>query len=207
MLVYQVISQAGNTGIWTRDMKARTNLAQTKITKTLKALEERGLIKAVKSVQNASRKVYMLASLEPAKEITGGPWYGADQQPDREFIEAIRQVAAAYVETRGREGQLASVEEVAERISTSGVSNQVLQVDDVDGILRTLVYDSVLEMFEVGAPPVTKYGVAKVAVPEAVPLTDCPCGVCPVFNDCHEGGPVAPERCEYYKKWLEALDF
>jgi DNA-directed RNA polymerase III subunit RPC6 len=207
MLVYQVISQAGNTGIWTRDMKARTNLAQTKITKTLRSLEERGLIKAVKSVQNASRKVYMLASLEPAKEITGGPWYGADQQPDREFIDAIRKVAQLYVESRASKGQLASVEEVADTIASSGVSNQILQTDDVDGILKTLVYDSHLEMFEVGDPPVTKYGAAKVTVPEGVPLTDCPCGVCPVFNDCHEGGPVAPERCDYYKKWLGELEF
>lgn len=44
-------------GIWTRDMKQRTNLPQPKINKILKQLEERLLVKSVKSVQNASRKV------------------------------------------------------------------------------------------------------------------------------------------------------
>jgi hypothetical protein len=38
-------------------MKQRTNLSQPRINKTLKALEERLLVKSVKSVQNASRKV------------------------------------------------------------------------------------------------------------------------------------------------------
>lgn len=44
-------------GMWTRDMKQRTNLQQPRINKILKVLEERLLVKSVKSVQNASRKV------------------------------------------------------------------------------------------------------------------------------------------------------
>ncbi len=209
LLVYQVIYQSGNTGIWTRDMKQRTNLAQGKITKILKVLEERGLVKSVKSVQNASRKVYMLSSLEPAKEITGGPWYGADQQPDKEFIDTIRQVVAAYVDKHP--GGYASVEEVAEKIASSGVSNQILQVEDVENILKTLVYDNVLDQFSIAdhsGNASRVYGKSKLNVPDGIPFTDIPCGVCPVFNECHEGGQVAPEKCDYYKKWLEdVVDF
>ncbi len=44
------------------------------MTRILKTLEGRGLVKNVKSVQHANRKVYMLAELEPASEITGGAW-------------------------------------------------------------------------------------------------------------------------------------
>lgn len=36
-------------------------------------------------------QVYMLMELEPAKEITGGPWYGADSF-DVEFIEVLQKV-------------------------------------------------------------------------------------------------------------------
>lgn len=39
-------------------------------------LEKRGLIKSVKSVQT-TKKVYMLAGLEPAKEVSGGAWCAA----------------------------------------------------------------------------------------------------------------------------------
>lgn len=50
MLLYQTIKQSGTKGIWTRDMKFKTNLQQPQITKIIKTLEGRKLIKAVKSV-------------------------------------------------------------------------------------------------------------------------------------------------------------
>lgn len=37
-------------------------------------LEGRKLVKAVKNVNSPSRKVYMLAELEPSRELTGGAW-------------------------------------------------------------------------------------------------------------------------------------
>ncbi len=58
-------------------MKIRTNLAQPQITKILKALEGRNLIKSIKSVNNPSRKLYMCYELEPSRELTGGAWYAA----------------------------------------------------------------------------------------------------------------------------------
>lgn len=61
-------------GVWTRDLKVRTNLAQPQVTKMLKALEGKSLIKSVKNVNNPSRKLYMLFELEPSREITGGAW-------------------------------------------------------------------------------------------------------------------------------------
>lgn len=73
LLVYQNIKEAGNLGIWTRDLKQQSNLQQPQINKILKTLESRQIIKSVKSVQNKNRKVYMLFELEPSKEITGGP--------------------------------------------------------------------------------------------------------------------------------------
>ena len=56
-VVYQCIKAAHNKGIWTKDLKLRTSLHQTVITKVLKSLENRKIIKAVKSV-----KVFYFAS-------------------------------------------------------------------------------------------------------------------------------------------------
>lgn len=39
--------------------------------------------------------------------------------------------------------------------------------------------------------------------PPTTALTSVPCGVCPVFADCRDDGPVSPATCEYYNKWLE----
>jgi methylthioribose-1-phosphate isomerase len=88
------------TGLWTRDMKFRSNLQQTTINKILKTLQNRKLIKAVKSIavrcarailscafsvhikssssartQGRNRKVYMLYDLEPSVKVKGNAFY------------------------------------------------------------------------------------------------------------------------------------
>ncbi|PPQ77738.1 hypothetical protein CVT25_011173 [Psilocybe cyanescens] len=37
-----------------------------------------------------------------------------------------------------------------------------------------------------------------------VGLTESPCGLCPSFEFCKEGGPVNPKECIYYEDWLAA---
>ena len=39
LLVYQIIQQSGNTGIWTKELKQKSNLPQTQIRKIFKSLE------------------------------------------------------------------------------------------------------------------------------------------------------------------------
>jgi DNA-directed RNA polymerase III subunit RPC6 len=55
-------------------MRTRSNLPQPHIAKVLRTLEQRNLVKIVKNVNNPSRKVYMLAELEPSRDLTGGAW-------------------------------------------------------------------------------------------------------------------------------------
>ncbi|XP_060601610.1 DNA-directed RNA polymerase III subunit RPC6-like [Ruditapes philippinarum] len=49
-VVYQIIKDAGNKGIWIRDIRFKSNLLLTQVNKILKNLESKKLIKAVKSV-------------------------------------------------------------------------------------------------------------------------------------------------------------
>jgi DNA-directed RNA polymerase III subunit RPC6 len=56
-------------------MKTATNIPQQTLTKTLKILEQRNLVKFVRAVTSKSKKLYMLYDMVPAKDITGGPWY------------------------------------------------------------------------------------------------------------------------------------
>ena len=180
MLLYQCIARQGNVGIWTKDIRRRTNLGQPQINKILKTLEERGLIKHVKSVQNASRKVrrqgamvetcsvcvgifkpespagctlhfptpctlahqmYMLAELEPAKEITGGPWYGVDGKLDASFIEGMQRAVLGFVHSHGP----ATTADVLDFIEEKQICQLVLQSDDISLLLNNLVYEGSLE--------------------------------------------------------------
>lgn len=39
-------------------------------------------------------------------------------------------------------------------------------------------------------------------------MTEAPCGRCPVFSLCEEGGPVNAENCEYFDEWMKkSLEF
>ena len=49
-VVYSIIEEAGNKGIWIRDIRTKSNLNMTQLDKILKNLEKEKLIKSVKSV-------------------------------------------------------------------------------------------------------------------------------------------------------------
>ncbi|KFM28665.1 DNA-directed RNA polymerase III subunit RPC6 [Auxenochlorella protothecoides] len=199
-LLYQCIARAGNVGIWTKDMKRRTNLSQPRINKIVKFLEEKGMIKFVKSVQNASRKMYMLSELEPAKEITGGPWYGDDGKLDASFIVEMQGAVMSFI----RHQRVCTAIEVLEFVEENKICtlSTPLQPDDMALLLNNLVYDGQLESKEdeEGAllyRPALHHGL------ESTPLTACPCGVCPIIHDCVEEGPISPSTCNYYREWLD----
>ncbi|KDN46522.1 hypothetical protein RSAG8_04175, partial [Rhizoctonia solani AG-8 WAC10335] len=66
-IVYKKIQEAKNEGIWTKHLKS-TELHQSIITRALKSLEKKGLVKSIKSVKHPTRKIYILANLQPEKE-------------------------------------------------------------------------------------------------------------------------------------------
>jgi DNA-directed RNA polymerase III subunit RPC6 len=224
-LVYQIIEDAGNKGIWIRDIRIQSNLSQTQVNKVLKVLESKKLIKAVKSVQASKKKVYMLFDLTPDESITGGAWY-SDQDFETEFVDILNQHCLRFLQqkmfkaTRNhsdpltqREASCASVAEVWKFITELGISRVSLTMDNIETILNTLIYDGKAEMSVVvgesvstkpkeGDGLVKQYRAVKSHVSLAG-LEHIPCGVCPVFSSCHDDGPVSPSKCQYMKEWLQ----
>lgn len=205
MLIYQAIKNAGNMGIWTKDMKRETNLQQPQVNKALKNLEARGLIKGVKCVSNQAKKVYMLAELTPSKEITGGAWY-TGQNFDTEFTNIVKQQCLQFVLQQG----VATIESVADFVRKSGMSKVELKVEELKQILDMLVLDGdVEEVISTGtgdfaAIPINKlcYRGSQARIQESSAFTNIPCGVCPVLRECTNDGLISPKTCIYYKKWL-----
>ncbi|KAH9027440.1 RNA polymerase Rpc34 subunit-domain-containing protein [Lactarius hengduanensis] len=93
------IQVAANQGIWTKHLKAKTELHQTVIDRCLKSLVQKQLIKSVKGVKYPTRKIYMMAHLEPSVELTGGPWY-TDNELDTEFIKLLCSACLRFVRER-----------------------------------------------------------------------------------------------------------
>ncbi|KAL2141307.1 hypothetical protein VTI28DRAFT_2541 [Corynascus sepedonium] len=126
-----------------------------------------------------------------------------------------------------------TVAEIAKFIHDTGITNNTtLGEADIQQLVDVLTYDGLVEMVRVGRR--RGYRVARAVKQDTVPfhkrqkereagngldlplvqgaeplsngLTEAPCGRCPVFELCEEGGPVSPSNCVYFLQWLELED-
>ncbi|SJL01732.1 uncharacterized protein ARMOST_05055 [Armillaria ostoyae] len=159
-LVLGHIKASQNEGIWTKHLKAKTNLHQTIIDRCLKTLTQKKLIKRVPSVQYATRKIYMLEGIEPSIALTGGPWY-TDNELDTEFIDTLIKACFKLIRDmsypkRGSkyEGALYSISNSPQYPTAQHVRNTLRQarltetdltVEHVEMLLNVLVLDGEIE--------------------------------------------------------------
>lgn len=100
-MIYGYIKDAGDEGIWSKHLKLRTNLHITVITRTLKLLESKSLVKSVTSVQYPTRRIYMLYDLTPSIEVSGGPWF-TDSELDVEFVQSLSNAIERYLKRKSK---------------------------------------------------------------------------------------------------------
>jgi DNA-directed RNA polymerase III subunit RPC6 len=81
-----------------------------------------------------------------------------------------------------------------------------LSSEEIDLVLQTLVFDGKLEEVKHSVAALTGHGgkVYKVSSPIHPPnyYSNVPCGVCPVFDQCRDGGIISPQTCVYMTQWL-----
>ncbi|KAG6880066.1 hypothetical protein C0992_006878 [Termitomyces sp. T32_za158] len=160
-LVLGHIKASRNEGIWTKHLKAKTNLHQTVIDRCLKTLTQKRLIKRVPSVQHPTRKIYMLENLEPSVALTGGPWY-TDNELDTEFIKHLSDACLKFIRDisfpkrhgDGVEGPLyalsnspdyPSAEQIRNSLRRARLTETELNVEHVEMLLNVLVLDGEIE--------------------------------------------------------------
>ncbi|KAF8556626.1 hypothetical protein OG21DRAFT_1408789 [Imleria badia] len=152
------------TGIWTKHLKAKTELHQTVIDRCLKSLVQKQLVKSIKAVRHPTRKIYMLAHLEPSVELTGGPWY-TDNELDTEFIKLLSTACLHYIRDRsfpkqsgkrnsqnqqrlyaiGAAPSYPSAQQIQHFLSKSKITETELGVEHIEMLLRVLELDGEIE--------------------------------------------------------------
>lgn len=114
-----------------------------------------------------------------------------------------------------------TVRDIARLLSSSGITNNtILSEEDVKKLVDVLVWDNLVEPVKVAgklgyrACRISKQsteswagrddptGLAGGPEPYLSAYTEAPCGKCPAFDLCEDGGPVGPSNCEYFKRWL-----
>ncbi|EEP76842.1 conserved hypothetical protein [Uncinocarpus reesii 1704] len=260
-MVYNVIHSTGRQGVWTKTIKARTNLHQTIMNRCLKSLEAKNYIKSVRNVKYPQRKIYMLAGLQPSEEVTGGAWFtdgilDADfihslgvwierwisarswhdtekadrQKKKRKLDEASKPTEPQYLPYLPTYTGYPTVTDITKAINASGLTPVTLGEGSIAQLLEMLCYDGRLVSLRDGAAYKSVKKPNQISLQRELGfqgpgadkgtsdqdqlalgsngMTEVPCGRCPVFSLCHEGGPINAENCEYFQEWLkEALSF
>lgn len=230
-LVYAVIKESGNKGIWIREISMKTNVKSTALNKTLKNLETKKLIKSVASVNASKKKVYMLFDIEPDRSITGGAWYSG-KEFESEFVEILNEQCYRYLCEKKEASKakyqsenkfvndpilqkstsFVSSKEIRDYIKNLGISKVDLNVEDIETILNTLVYDGKVERSIVSASAsfssteqVNLYRAvnAVLTTTHGSGIVRIPCGTCNLIDNCYDDGPINPKACVYMKEWLD----
>jgi DNA-directed RNA polymerase III subunit RPC6 len=100
-----------------------------------------------------------------------------------------------------------TLNELTLHVLNTNVTQTTLTKDDISQLLDVLCFDKKIEKVVAG-PEGVAYRALRQSVMEKEDgpsngLTEAPCGRCPVFDLCEEGGPVGPSNCEYFRAWLE----
>lgn len=158
------------------------------------------------------KKGVVRGSIDKGKKRTAGEM----DQPPSKPQQAPKKEATLLPLPAGYKGY-PTVREIAQFLSSSGItSNTILSEEDVRKLIDVLVWDNLIEPVKVAGK--IGYRVSRVAKQTAEqwagkedlsgpefhvsPFTEAPCGRCPVFELCEEGGPVGPSNCDYFKTWL-----
>ncbi|XP_053213467.1 DNA-directed RNA polymerase III subunit RPC6-like [Panonychus citri] len=218
-VVYTIIEEAGNRGIWMREIRTKSKLPITQLSKVLKTMENKKMIKSVKSISAYKKKVYMLYNLEPCTSVTGGTWY-SNNDFESEFVEILNQQCYKYLVKKFETSrQLSSPierknasycksSEICDYIRKLGISKVNLSEEDIEEILETLVYDGKVEKTCINDSNSPEDGTTKIyrAINPSLTMTSLmrmPCGVCPVASDCHIDGFISPIKCIYFNDYFE----
>ncbi|KAJ8482862.1 hypothetical protein ONZ51_g5092 [Trametes cubensis] len=154
--------QEMKASIWTKHIKAKTQLHQTVVDRCLKSLTQKQLVKTVTDVRYPTRKIYMMVTLQPALELAGGPWY-TDKELDTEFIKLLSDVCLKLVQERSfpktKQGDgsrrrrlyplshatYVTSQQILAFLQKSRVTETVLTVEHVEMLLNVLVLDGKVE--------------------------------------------------------------
>ncbi|KAI1479162.1 hypothetical protein K445DRAFT_53891 [Daldinia sp. EC12] len=115
----------------------------------------------------------------------------------------------------GYTGYPTAEEITAEIVSMHIAKGQPLKTEHVQELLDILIWENRIEEVKTGDrvgyravrvskqhPDMVKLDSEDFWEPRTNGLTTVPCGKCPVFELCEEGGPVWAGGCEYFDKWL-----
>jgi DNA-directed RNA polymerase III subunit RPC6 len=98
-MVYNYVAEVERGGIWKKTIVSKTNLHENTVTKSIRELISKNLIKEFKSSKNPSKRMYVLFNLEPSEDSTGGNFY-KDGDLDEGLVNTLGDLIVRLVEAK-----------------------------------------------------------------------------------------------------------
>ncbi|KAB7494926.1 DNA-directed RNA polymerase III subunit RPC6 [Armadillidium nasatum] len=213
-LVFKIIEESSTQGIWAKDIRVKSNLHMNTVSKIIKKLEGKKLVKAFSAVSAPKKKRYILYDLNPDRELTGGAWYD-EQRFDSELVEVLNEQCFKFLEQKAarskkisggpvavQSASYCSSQDVLDYLQEIGIINIKLSVEDIECVLNGLTYDGKVQMI-FGGSEGTKLYRAVVPFAPTPNFMRIPCGLCPIINMCNDVGNITPKNCKYMFDWLD----
>lgn len=143
-IIYNLIKSSN--GLWLRDIKLKTNLNHILITKILKQMENKKLIKAVKNVKS-NRKVYVLYDAKIGDDLLGGIWF-SEGEVDSEFVDEIGWVVLAFLLQNTDlcdDKTLKNIFEIKTFLEASKIAKVEIKNEDLEVLLKVMEYDGLIQ--------------------------------------------------------------
>lgn len=97
-------------------------------------------------------------------------------------------------------------------VQRSRITTQELSMGDIQQLIDRLGFDGSVREYHCSTEDDLEQFMYQSTLPAnggtvtfegvSTPLTDTPCGKCPVFDFCSMDGPINPCSCPYLKEWL-----
>ncbi|KAF6139787.1 hypothetical protein GIB67_012260 [Kingdonia uniflora] len=203
----ELVRSKKDMGIMRFDMRRESQLQDHVITKSVKTLLAKKVIKEVINIHNKRGKCYMAVEFQPSVELTGGAFYN-DGKLDAELINHLKKLCLKIITKM----KVATLENIVGSVNKYGLVKFEITLKQIQEIVGTLILDKDVEELKSSETGdfadiprgktcykcLNSAGVEKVGA-----LGSIPCGVCPRISDCTPDGVISPKTCVYYTKWLD----
>ncbi|UKK00483.2 DNA-directed RNA polymerase III [Theileria orientalis] len=198
-LVFCTIETAGNKGIWTADIRKITGLLIHQVQRAVKNLcEVARLIKPLTDIHHKNRKLFILSTLEPSIDITGGSFY-LNGEFNELLVEKLQEQIGLFLSKNIG----ATIDQILNYLKSSKLIQGELVEKDVYSVIKLLilenkVYTSVKNEQNIFIWCGNNY------IKFSEEAFEVPCFSCNLIDSCNFGlvHKICPSKCKYMTAWL-----
>ncbi|BAM39138.1 DNA-directed RNA polymerase III [Theileria orientalis strain Shintoku] len=197
--VFCTIETAGNKGIWTADIRKITGLLIHQVQRAVKNLcEVARLIKPLTDIHHKNRKLFILSTLEPSIDITGGSFY-LNGEFNELLVEKLQEQIGLFLSKNIG----ATIDQILSYLKSSKLIQGELVEKDVYSVIKLLilenkVYTSVKNEQKIFIWCGNNY------IKFSEEAFEVPCFSCNLIDSCNFGlvHKICPSKCKYMTAWL-----